>query len=309
VDAVLGIVNILGEQFLLVVTQAIEIGGIYQEGVNDIFQIKDAQLVPFNASIENVHHFGKIKDISNGIIEILKEGCYFSYHYDLTNSLQKSYKKIMDCSSLFDRSNKKFVWNYGISKKLVEESVSNNWLTPIIQGYVGIAEVELNRKKLRLILISRRSYHHAGTRFNARGIDENGYAANTVETEQIVIYNGCTYSYVQIRGSVPVFWKQSGLRAVVTLTKTPEIGYPAFTKHFDELVKEYGKVLVFNLLSDHVNREKILSAAFKDSIEIYGKKVDANIAYCHFDFHYERRRVVVLVNTIRMKEKTLYKRS
>jgi len=195
-----------------------------------------------------------------------------------------------------------------MSKRLVEASVSSNWLTPIIQGYVGMVEMELDKKKLRLILISRRSYHHAGTRFNARGIDDNGYASNTVETEQIAIYNGHTYSYVQIRGSIPVFWKQTGLRGAVTLTKTPEMGYLAFTKHFDGLVKEYGKVLVFNLLSCHVNREKILTAAFKDSIKVYQKKIDANVTYCHFDFHHERKIAVTLIETIRMKEKTQYRK-
>lgn len=294
VHALLGILNVGCEPFLAVVTHTVDIGGINQEGIDNVFQIKDAQFVPFNNDFECSSHFSETKDIINGIIEILKQGCYFSYHYDLTNSMQRSYKKVMDCSALFDRSNKQYVWNYPMSKRLVEESVSNNWLTPIIQGYVGVAEQEVNGRKLKLILISRRSYKHAGTRFNARGIDENGYVANSVETEQIVMYNGKAYSYVQIRGSVPVFWKQSGLRAAVTLTKSPEAGYPAFTKHFDSLVREYKQVLVFNLLSDRVHREAILSAAYKDSISIYEKKVDANVAYCHFDFHHERKVAVCL---------------
>jgi len=48
----------------------------------------------------------------------------------------------------------------------------------------------------------------AGTRYNARGVDEEGNAANFVETEMIIecSYINTLYSHVQIRGSVPVFW-------------------------------------------------------------------------------------------------------
>jgi hypothetical protein len=46
----------------------------------------------------------------------------------------------------------------------------------------------------------------AGTRFNARGVDEEGNAANFVETEIIVEYMESMYSNVQVRGSIPVMW-------------------------------------------------------------------------------------------------------
>jgi hypothetical protein len=48
---------------------------------------------------------------------------------------------------------------------------------------------------------------HAGTRYNARGLDDEGNVANYVETEQIMIYKGFTFSYAQIRASVPFFWQ------------------------------------------------------------------------------------------------------
>ena len=50
----------------------------------------------------------------------------------------------------------------------------------------------------------------AGTRFNARGLDEHGKAANFVETEFLVDFNKgeVNFAHVQIRGSVPLFWKQ-----------------------------------------------------------------------------------------------------
>jgi len=46
----------------------------------------------------------------------------------------------------------------------------------------------------------------SGTRFNARGLDEVGNAANFVETEVIIAYQNITVSSVQVRGSCPMLW-------------------------------------------------------------------------------------------------------
>jgi hypothetical protein len=68
-------------------------------------------------------------------------------------------------------------------KDLIDQKVDARWLTPVIQGYVGIQTGELAGRELKVALISRRSTQRSGTRFNARGIDDHGYAANFVETE------------------------------------------------------------------------------------------------------------------------------
>ena len=56
-----------------------------------------------------------------------------------------------------------------------------------------------------------------GAKIHTRGIDEEGYAANTVELEQLVFHDKLQKennklkliitSYVQMRGSIPVFWQ------------------------------------------------------------------------------------------------------
>ena len=76
--------------------------------------------------------------------------------------------------------------------------------------------VMANGQKLQLYLISRRSRFRAGTRYFRRGIDHDGHVANFNETEQIatipsqadVNKAATTLSFVQIRGSVPVFWAE-----------------------------------------------------------------------------------------------------
>lgn len=48
-----------------------------------------------------------------------------------------------------------------------------------------------------------------GTRYFVRGVDKEGNVANAVETEQIIFHNGSATSLVQVRGSIPLFWKQT----------------------------------------------------------------------------------------------------
>lgn len=62
-------------------------------------------------------------------------------------------------------------------------------------------------------LISRRSRYRAGTRYFRRGVDQDGHVANFNETEQLVILDkpgdsSINLSFVQIRGSVPLYWAE-----------------------------------------------------------------------------------------------------
>lgn len=75
---------------------------------------------------------------------------------------------------------------------------------------------------MQLCLLSRRSRFRAGTRYFRRGIDHDGHVGNFNETEQIVLLEDPTpslprtsdvnvtakLSFVQIRGSVPLFWAE-----------------------------------------------------------------------------------------------------
>jgi len=79
----------------------------------------------------------------------------------------------------------------------------------------------INGRHFQLCLISRRSRHRAGTRYFRRGIDHEGHVANFVETEQLLLVEdqqqlshggpdqfAAKLSFVQVRGSVPVFWAE-----------------------------------------------------------------------------------------------------
>ena len=80
-------------------------------------------------------------------------------------------------------------------------------------------------------------HHRAGTRYNARGIDDLGFVGNQVEKEQIIMLpDKHLMSHVQISGSVPVYWEQSGVKEDVSLTRSHELSKKAFGLHFSDIL-------------------------------------------------------------------------
>ena len=167
-------------------------------------------------------------------------------------------------------------------------------LTSAIRGFVLTITIPASSAPLRtsqtrlpssLTLISRLSCRRAGTRFNSRGIDDDGNVANFVESETVYWAPigraavepsfaeksaGICFSYVQIRGSVPVFWEQTaGLlpgQQKISITRSAEGTQPAFDKHFEELEHNYGAVHVVNLLSETKPGETELTEQYRYGI-------------------------------------------
>jgi hypothetical protein len=81
---------------------------------------------------------------------------------------------------------------------------------PVIQGFAEFQPLTLKGKQVSYGLIARRSRFRLGPRYQARGIDFQGHVANFVETEQVLYVHstGELTSHLQIRGSMPFFWKQ-----------------------------------------------------------------------------------------------------
>ncbi len=120
----------------------------------------------------------------------------------------------------------RFVWNATLLAPLLafrsglpEDTRINldaqSLLVPVIQGFCGSTPVSTgawaeNRRPeiASLGMISRLSWKRAGARFRTRGIDDDGQVANFVETELILATDNVCLSYVQVRGSVPLFWQQ-----------------------------------------------------------------------------------------------------
>ncbi|KAK4142154.1 SAC1 family phosphatidylinositol-3-phosphatase [Dichotomopilus funicola] len=117
-----------------------------------------------------------------------------------------------------------------------------------------------SEKKFDITIISRRSTQRAGLRYLRRGIDEDGNVANSVESEQLLTPadaawdpNAKVYSFVQTRGSIPLFFTQSpySLKPVPVLQHSEEANYAALARHFAGLQRRYGEVQAVNLVEKH----------------------------------------------------------
>lgn len=203
----------------------------------------------------------------------------------------------------------------------------SGFITSAIRGFVLTITIPVSSAPLRttkiglpssLTLISRLSCRRAGTRFNSRGIDDDGNVANFVESETIYWSPssngqslgdssvnekpaGICFSYAQIRGSVPVFWEQAaGLipgQQKITITRSAEGTQPAFDKHFGELEQNYGAVHVINLLSETKPGEAELTNLYRYGVrhsalnrpEEKNSRDHQLLRETEFDFHAETK--------------------
>ncbi|KAJ7498702.1 SacI homology domain-containing protein [Mycena latifolia] len=198
----------------------------------------------------------------------------------------------------------RFIWNAFLIRSLVEfrerldalekdQFDTCQFIVLAIQGYVGAFTMALPAPPtdgsptiVTLALISRLSWKRAGTRFNSRGVDDDGNTANFVETEVIFTTDQHCVSYVQVRGSVPLFWEQQGLQTFgqrIQITR-PTTSQPAFDRHFAQLVEEYGSVHAINLLGTKEN-EAILTSAYGRHLQIARGALGDDLHITHFDFH------------------------
>lgn len=176
---------------------------------HDIFEVVGLAYIPLGNEREYERQ-DKWQSILNYLsylkTSIMREGYYFSFTYDLSVS------KIKQAEGY--PKNFKFCWNAYMARGMVSIS-EKEWMVSLIQGFLRGFAVNLQGKKVEYFLISRRSWRKGGTRYYSRGIGDKGNVANHVETEQIIYLDNYCCSHLQIRGSVPAFWKQTGVSATV----------------------------------------------------------------------------------------------
>ena len=302
--AILGIIKILSLDLILYVKTAQSVGFIDNY---EIFRIIDVDFVQvLDPSFTQLNPLIKeITDYINGIKNLLKLGFYYSFGYDLTTSRQNQSKKRQlintnnydiesnnnPMKNMYETVTNTYFFNYKLYEKFLNRQNNNlpynyNFITPIICGYVSIFEEEIEKnKKVKFVLISRRSKHHAGTRYNTRGIDDEGHVANYVETEQIIYYQNNILSFTQIRGSVPIFFQQVGLTAQTEITRNRNLTIEAFTKHIKKIQKDYPLVFCVNLLNMKKPGENVIIKEFENQIKMRAK--NKRIKYYYFDMQNE----------------------
>ncbi|XP_031350029.1 phosphatidylinositide phosphatase SAC2 isoform X1 [Photinus pyralis] len=245
---------------------------------------------------------------------------YFCPTCDITNSLQRlcnnEKKTGFKEAPIWKMVDDRFFWNKHMLKDLIESKnpLNDPWILPIIQGYVQIEDcrVEMGNdyqgvttspkfEIFTLSIISRRSRFRAGTRYKRRGVDDNGECANYVETEQMITYHHHQVSFVQVRGSVPVYWSQPGYkyRPPPRIDKGEVETQAVFVKHFNKEMILYGPICIINLI-EQTGKEKVIWDAYSNHIFQFNSP---HITYCTFDFHEYCRgmhfeNVSILINSI-----------
>ncbi|KAF5921716.1 hypothetical protein HPG69_012887 [Diceros bicornis minor] len=260
---ILGTIHLVAGNYLIVITKKTKIGEFFNHVIwkatdFDVLSYKKTMLHLTDIQLQDNKTF---LAMINHVLSV--DGFYFSTTYDLTHTLQRLSNTSPEFQemSLLERADQRFVWNGHLLRELSAQPELHRFALPVLHGFITMHSCSINGKCFDWILISRRSCFRAGVRYYVRGIDSEGHAANFVETEQIVHYNGSRASFT--RGSIPVFWSQ---RPNLKYKPLPQINKVAnhmdgFQRHFDSQVIIYGKQVIINLVNQK-GSEKPLEQAF-----------------------------------------------
>lgn len=312
--ALLGFIRFTGAYYMLLVTkrsQVAMVGGHY------IYKIDGTELISLTTSSSSKLKPEKNPEEARYITILnnldLSRSFYFSYSYDITRTLQhnicRERKSHQDGYSkgFHQDYNTMFIWNHHLlSPAIAALKNPYQWCLPIIHGYVDQAKIDVYGRLAYLTIIARRSRFFAGARFLKRGANDLGYVANDVETEQIVsemsetsfhapgpaLYANPLYtSYVQHRGSIPLYWTQDNSG----VSPKPDIElnlvdpfYSAAALHFDNLFERYGApIYVLNLIKsrERTPRESKLLKEYTNAINYLNQFLpgDKKIIYKPWD--------------------------
>ncbi|XP_041656447.1 synaptojanin-1 isoform X4 [Cheilinus undulatus] len=187
---------------------------------------------------------------------------------------------------LEDTTDNRFFWNQSLHLHLKHYGVNcDDWLLRLMCGGVEIRTIYAGHKQAKACIFSRLSSERAGTRFNVRGTNDDGQVANFVETEQVIFLDDRVSSFIQIRGSIPLFWEQPGIQVGshrVKLSRGFEANAPAFERHFTALRRLYGKQVIINLLGSKEG-EHMLSKAFQSHLK--ASEHSSAVKMVNFDYH------------------------
>jgi phosphatidylinositol-bisphosphatase len=283
--------------YLVMVTGCFSIGKIAD---CEIFRITQTQFV-------SLQHQQPSEDKIAEVRKVLNSGTfYFSWNstnqpsnsssannynqqqlsFDITLSAQRRRKT--------NETDNRFFWNRMLHIHLLRFDVDCDfWLLKAMCGSIEIRTVYAGSKQARAIIISRLSCERAGTRFNVRGVNDDGHVANFVETEQAIYLDSEVTSYILTRGSVPLFWEQPGVQVgshKVKLSRGFEATAPAFDRHITMMKSRYGRLVIANLLGSSLigskEGEAMLSNEFQKHHEL---SVHKDVPHIVFDYHQECR--------------------
>ena len=312
IAGILGIIKLKLDKYVIVITKAQPMGRLRG---HMLYKIVATEFLPLRE--RSVHDPDEDTYLSY-LKQLLKNGpMYFSYSIDITNSFQRQAQANMS-QPLWARADDRFFWNRFVQTDLIDFRTGDSsglrggalpgadpYILPVMFGMMRIVQTKIKSTPFTFALITRRSRFRGGTRYFSRGIDEQGHVSNYNETEQAILLNDTTgrpagfaggqgmqngkiggsgsseaqvLSYVQTRGSVPVFWAE-----VNDLHYTPKLqirgidtAVEAARKHFNEQIRLYGENYLVNLVNQK-GRELRVKNAYEQMVRTLVSSPDEGV--------------------------------
>ena len=296
--SIVGNIKAKTNSYIICTSEIILIGKIFE---SNILKIKKFIYIPIETKEilpEDIPYLKMIDDF------LLRNNLYYGDKIDLTTSLinlNKIKEKGGDKNSyIFINSINNYCWNYSIGKYFDTKGM-NNFIFPIINGFVGIKESNEYGDNMKFILIGRKDRRRSGVRLLIRGADSNGHVANSCENEEIIIFkdrenNIHLASFDQIRGSIPLMWTQEpslNLNPQIRPRNDFDINAAVFKMHIEEVINNYNSLCCINLVEQKKD-QKIIGDYYSNLIQNYKEKNKDKsnlVDFAWFDFHSECKKL------------------
>ncbi|XP_069060136.1 synaptojanin-1 isoform X3 [Pleurodeles waltl] len=260
--------------YLVLVTGCMSVGKIQE---SEVFRVTSTEFISLRIDPSDEDRISDVRKVLNS------GNFYFAWSasgmsLDLSLNAHRNMQE--------QTTDNRFFWNQSLHLHLKHYGVNcDDWLLRLMCGGVEIRTIYAGHQQAKACIISRLSCERAGTRFNVRGTNDDGQAANFVETEQVIYLEDSVSSFIQIRGSIPLFWEQPGLQVGshrVRMSRGFEANAPAFDRHFRTLKRLYGRQVIVNLLGAKEG-ETMLSKAFQNHLKASDHANDVQMV--NFDYH------------------------
>ncbi|QSL66603.1 hypothetical protein MERGE_000985 [Pneumocystis wakefieldiae] len=273
----MGLISIEDNVFICLITGYSQVASV--RATETINRIHDVEFLCLDSSWDNLSRNINENNPESNIGELFDS---FSKQNEPEHPCESIRKLLLNVESDFciDNFDDQFLWNsYMISElfifrsRLVESEKYSfdkaGFLVYVIRGFVGTVICKIGSLTSSLTLISRLSCKKAGTRFNSRGIDDDGNVANFFLSD--------TWKCTSFLGT-RIFGQK------VEVTRPFEATQSSFEKHFESLISKYGYVHIVNLLSQN-GGERLLLNSYRQHVDSLKGNLFHLICCSEFDFH------------------------
>lgn len=297
----LGFFNIKNNIFLMFISESTKVATPRMG--EDIHQIVNTKVFCLNSDnfdnkselLNEMPTHSTTKFLCNGAF-------YYSTQFDITSNLQERPGNTSDFNILSDLPHfSRFMWNSYLVNELIEfrkhltpsEAVSfdkSGFLTIITRGYAKTVNITLDNKDALLTIISKQSCMKNGPIFGEWGCDDKGSVSNYHETEIIIYTDRFCFSYLIVKGNVPIFWEiensnfktrskllSSSGGKKITFPRSFESSQNGFARHIDRLYSHFGDICILKSFPTDGNVKLVLGEHLDQHIKEYNKTAVTNL--------------------------------